>query len=52
VLLARNLPENLRNRGVAQAAKDIATETGLEHRLKLDGQRVAGIYWRRVMLGQ
>ena len=33
-----------------QAAKDIATETGLEHRPVADGQRVAGTYRRSVML--
>jgi hypothetical protein len=40
----------LRSREVAQAAKDIAAETGLEHRPVADGQRVAGIYRRSVML--
>lgn len=34
----------------AQAAKDIAAETGLEHRPVAEGQRVAGIYRRSVML--
>jgi hypothetical protein len=32
VILARNLLGTLRNRELAQAAKDIAAETGLEHR--------------------
>ncbi|NIJ79256.1 relaxase/mobilization nuclease and DUF3363 domain-containing protein [Xanthomonas cannabis] len=50
VILARNLLETLRNRELAQAAKDIAAETGLEHRPTMDGQRVAGIYRRSVML--
>jgi len=50
VILARNLLGTLRNRELAQAAKDIATETGLEHRPVTDGQRVAGIYRRSVML--
>ncbi len=50
VILARNLLSTLRNRELAQAAKDIATETGLEHRPSADGQRVAGIYRRSVML--
>ena len=50
VILARNLLATLRNRELAQAAKDIATETGLEHRPVGDGQRVAGIYRRNVML--
>lgn len=50
VILARNLLETLRNRELAQAAKSIAAETGLEHRPISDGQRVAGIYRRSVML--
>jgi type IV secretory pathway VirD2 relaxase len=50
VILARNLLGRLRNRELAQAAKDIAAETGLEHRPVTDGQRVAGIYRRSAML--
>lgn len=50
VILARNLLETLRNRELAQAAKDIAAETGLEHRPVADGQRVAGTYRRSIML--
>ncbi|MBS0292397.1 MAG: relaxase/mobilization nuclease and DUF3363 domain-containing protein, partial [Proteobacteria bacterium] len=50
VILARNLLGTLRNRELAQAAKDIATETGLEHRPVADGQLVAGTYRRSVML--
>lgn len=50
VILARNLLGTLRNRELAQAAKDVAAETGLEHRPVADGQRVAGIYRRSVML--
>ncbi|MBB3811625.1 relaxase/mobilization nuclease domain-containing protein [Pseudochelatococcus contaminans] len=50
VILARNLLGTLRNRELAQAAKDIAAETGLEHRPVADAQRVAGIYRRSVML--
>ncbi|HFK3918577.1 TPA: DUF3363 domain-containing protein, partial [Klebsiella pneumoniae] len=37
-------------RELVQAAKDIAAETGLEHRPVADGQRVAGIYRRSIML--
>lgn len=33
-----------------QAVKDIAAETGLEHRLVSDGQRVTRIYRRAVTL--
>ena len=50
VILVRNLLGTLRNRELAQATKDIAAETGLEHRPMADGQRVAGIYRRSVML--
>ncbi|MDM8359276.1 MULTISPECIES: relaxase/mobilization nuclease and DUF3363 domain-containing protein [Burkholderiales] len=50
VILARNLLGTLRSRELAQAAKDITAETGLEHRPVADGQRVAGIYRRSVML--
>ncbi|ATW94681.1 MULTISPECIES: relaxase/mobilization nuclease domain-containing protein [Enterobacteriaceae] len=50
VILARNLLGTLRSRELAQAAKDIAAETGLEHRPVADGQRVAGIYRRSIML--
>src|SRR5690606_34503843 len=50
VVLARNLLATLRGRELAQAAKDIAVETGLEHRPVVEGQRVAGVYRRNVML--
>lgn len=50
VVLARNLLATLRGRELAKAAQDIATETGLEHRPVTDGQRVAGIYRRSVVL--
>lgn len=50
VVLARSLLATLRGRELAQVAKDIAAETGLEHRPVADGQRAAGIYRRNVML--
>ncbi|MCW0425467.1 hypothetical protein NB713_003410 [Xanthomonas sacchari] len=50
MILARNLLGTLRNRELAQAAKDIGADTGLEHRPVADGQRVAGIYRCSVML--
>ncbi|WP_435521187.1 DUF3363 domain-containing protein [Aeromonas caviae] len=50
VMLARNLLSTLRNRELVQATQNIAAETGLEHRPVADGQRVAGIYRRSVML--
>lgn len=48
--MARNLLGTLCNGKLAQAATDIAAETGLEHRSVADGQRVAGIYRYSVML--
>ena len=50
VILARNLLATLRGRELTKAAQDIAAESGLEHRPVADGQRVAGIYRRSVML--
>lgn len=50
VILARNLLATLRNRELAKAAEDIAAETGLMYQPITDGQRVAGIYRRSVML--
>ena len=50
VILARNLLAALRSRELTQAAKEIAAATGLEHQPLADGQRVAGIYRRSVML--
>ncbi|QLQ02645.1 MAG: relaxase/mobilization nuclease and DUF3363 domain-containing protein [Thiobacillus sp.] len=50
VILARNLLATLRGRELAKAAQDIAAETSLEHRPVSEGQRVAGIYRRSVML--
>ncbi len=50
VILAPNLLATLRNRELARTAQDIAADTGLEHRPVTDGQRVAGIYRRSVML--
>ena len=50
IFLARNLLATLRNRELARTAQDIAAETGLEHRPVTDGQRMAGIYRRSVIL--
>ena len=50
VALARNLLTTLRGRELAQVAKNIAAETGLEYRPVAGGQRVAGVYRRSVML--
>ncbi|MCV0029263.1 relaxase/mobilization nuclease and DUF3363 domain-containing protein [Pseudomonas aeruginosa] len=50
IILARNLLATLRSRELAKAAKDITAETGLKYRPVADGQRIAGIYRRSVML--
>nr|WP_319565661.1 relaxase/mobilization nuclease and DUF3363 domain-containing protein [uncultured Rhodoferax sp.] len=50
LILARNLLATLRGRELAKIAQDIAEETGLEHHPAAEGQRVAGIYRRSVML--
>ena len=50
VVLARNLLATLRGRELAKVGQDIAGEIGLEHRPVADGQRVAGIYRRSVVL--
>ena len=50
VIVARNLLATLRERDLAKAALEIASETGLAHRPVADGQRVTGIYRRSVML--
>lgn len=50
IVLARNLRATLRGRKLIQAGKDIADETGLEPWPVADGQRMAGIYRRSVML--
>jgi hypothetical protein len=50
LVLARNLLATLRRRELAKVAKDIAAETGLEHRPVAERQRVTGTYRRNVML--
>lgn len=50
VMLARNLLATLRGRELAKVGQDIAAQTGMEHRPVVEGQRVAGIYRRSVML--
>lgn len=50
VVLTRNLLATLRGRELAKVVQDIVAETGLEHRPVADGQRVAGIYRRSLML--
>ena len=50
LILARNLLGTLRGREIDGAAKTIAAETGLEHQMGADGERVSGDYQRSVML--
>lgn len=50
MILVRHLPGTLRGREVDAAAKTIAAETGLEHQMGADGERVSGDYQRSVML--
>ncbi|MHA7685487.1 DUF3363 domain-containing protein [Cupriavidus sp. PET2-C1] len=50
VVLAHNLLATLRDRELTMTAKDIAAETGSEYRPVTDGQRVAGVYRRSIVL--
>ncbi|WP_424191223.1 DUF3363 domain-containing protein [Ampullimonas aquatilis] len=50
VILARNLLATLRSRELANAAQDMAAETGLQYRPTIDGERISGVYRRSVML--
>jgi len=50
IILARNLLATLRNKELAQAAKNITDETGLQHRPVINGQRVTGTYRRNILL--
>jgi type IV secretory pathway VirD2 relaxase len=50
VVFARNLLATLRSREIDAAAKKIAGETGLQHHVVQDGERISGIYRRSVML--
>ena len=50
IVLARNLLATLRERDVGAAGLRIAKETGLAHRLVVDGERVSGVYPRDVLL--
>ena len=50
VILADNLQAKLMRRELMKVGQDLAVQTGLEHRPVSEGQRVAGIYRRSVML--
>jgi len=50
IVFARNLLATLRGREIDAVAKKIAGETGLQHHVVQDGERISGIYRRSVML--
>jgi type IV secretory pathway VirD2 relaxase len=50
LVLARDLLRTLRERDIKIVASSIAEETGLIHRPVVEGQRVTGIYRRRLQL--
>jgi Protein of unknown function (DUF3363) len=50
VIFARELLDTLKRRELADAAARIARDTGLEYRPLQEGERVSGIYRRRVDL--
>jgi len=50
VVLARNLLGTLRHRDLDEAARAIASETGMAYRPAVDGERVSGVYRRHVLL--
>jgi type IV secretory pathway VirD2 relaxase len=50
VILARNLLSTLRTRDLENAAAAIESDTGLTYRGAVDGERVAGVYRRSLLL--
>ena len=50
LLLARDLLATLRDRDVVQVGRNLAAETGLDHRPVADGGKVGGVYRRSIML--
>ncbi|WP_428393471.1 DUF3363 domain-containing protein [Lichenicoccus sp.] len=50
LVLARDLLATLRDREVAQVGRNLAAETGLDHRPVSDGGKVGGVYRRSMML--
>ena len=50
LILARNLLATLRDRELAQVGRNLAAETGLDHRPVADGGKVGGVYRRSIML--
>ena len=50
LILARDLLATLRGREVAQVGRNLAAETGLDHRPVVNGGKVGGVYRRSMML--
>ena len=50
LILARDLLATLRDREVAQVGRNLAAETGLDHRPVADGGKIGGVYRRSIML--
>lgn len=50
VVLARNLLATLRGRELTATAREIATQTGMQYRPAVEGERVSGVYRRSVQL--
>jgi len=50
VVLARDLLNTLRQRALSEVSARLAAETGLVHRPSAEGERVSGVYRRRVTL--
>ncbi|MBD9397983.1 relaxase/mobilization nuclease and DUF3363 domain-containing protein [Pseudomonas sp. PDM11] len=50
VVLARNLMATLRGRDLAETAREISAQTGMQYRQAVEGKRVSGVYRRSVQL--
>ncbi|MBS7661575.1 relaxase/mobilization nuclease and DUF3363 domain-containing protein [Pseudomonas lalucatii] len=50
VVLARNLLATLRGRELTTAARQISSQTGMQYRPLVEGERVSGVYRRSVQL--
>lgn len=50
IVFARNLLDTLRDREITAAAATLTTETGLGYRAVREGEQVAGVYRRRIVL--
>ena len=50
VVLARNLLATLRGRELTAAAREITTQTGMQYRPAVEGERVSGVYRRSLQL--